>query len=100
MIGPSGIGPRPALLRPPAHTPTREHLIRLSLRELLPQLDGQQFGKVHRSSDGVQTETLHIGEQAYWRTGLRFNPGDGYGLRHLPGSGCLSRLAGPVWHRT
>ena len=30
-------------------TPEREHLIRLSLRELLPQLDGQQFWQVHRS---------------------------------------------------
>ena len=30
-------------------TATREHLIRLSLRELLPQLDPQQFWQVHRS---------------------------------------------------
>ncbi len=30
-------------------TAEREHLIRLSLRELLPQLDGQQFWQVHRS---------------------------------------------------
>ena len=30
-------------------TASREHLIRLSLRELLPQLDGQQFWQVHRS---------------------------------------------------
>ena len=29
-------------------TASREHLIRLSLRELLPQLDGQQFWQVHR----------------------------------------------------
>ena len=29
-------------------TATREHLIRLSLRELLPQLDPQQFWQVHR----------------------------------------------------
>ena len=29
-------------------TANREHLIRLSLRELLPQLDGQQFWQVHR----------------------------------------------------
>ena len=29
-------------------TADREHLIRLSLRELLPQLDGQQFWQVHR----------------------------------------------------
>ena len=29
-------------------TAEREHLIRLSLRELLPQLDGQQFWQVHR----------------------------------------------------
>ena len=30
-------------------TAEREHLIRLSLRELLPRLDGQQFWQVHRS---------------------------------------------------
>jgi DNA-binding LytR/AlgR family response regulator len=30
-------------------TADREHLIRLSLRELMPQLDGQQFWQVHRS---------------------------------------------------
>jgi DNA-binding LytR/AlgR family response regulator len=30
-------------------TAQREHLIRLSLRELMPQLDGQQFWQVHRS---------------------------------------------------
>ena len=30
-------------------TAEREHLIRLSLRELMPQLDGQQFWQVHRS---------------------------------------------------
>ena len=30
-------------------TAEREHLIRLSLRELLPQLDTQQFWQVHRS---------------------------------------------------
>ena len=30
-------------------TAEREHLIRLSLRELLPQLDAQQFWQVHRS---------------------------------------------------
>ena len=30
-------------------TADREHLIRLSLRELVPQLDGQQFWQVHRS---------------------------------------------------
>ena len=30
-------------------TAEREHLIRLSLRELLPQLDGQKFWQVHRS---------------------------------------------------
>jgi DNA-binding LytR/AlgR family response regulator len=30
-------------------TAEREHLIRLSLRELLPQLDGQRFWQVHRS---------------------------------------------------
>ena len=30
-------------------TAEREHLIRLSLRELVPQLDGQQFWQVHRS---------------------------------------------------
>ena len=30
-------------------TADREHLIRLSLRELLPQLDAQQFWQVHRS---------------------------------------------------
>jgi len=29
-------------------TAEREHLIRLSLRELLPQLDGEQFWQVHR----------------------------------------------------
>ena len=29
-------------------TAEREHLIRLSLRELVPQLDGQQFWQVHR----------------------------------------------------
>ena len=29
-------------------TAEREHLIRLSLRELLPQLDAQQFWQVHR----------------------------------------------------
>ena len=29
-------------------TADREHLIRLSLRDLLPQLDGQQFWQVHR----------------------------------------------------
>jgi DNA-binding LytR/AlgR family response regulator len=29
-------------------TPTREHLIRLSLKELLPQLDPQRFWQVHR----------------------------------------------------
>ena len=28
----------------------REHLIRLSLRELLPQLDPQQFWQVHRGT--------------------------------------------------
>ncbi len=31
-------------------TPQREHLIRLSLRELLPQLDPQQFWQVHRGT--------------------------------------------------
>ncbi len=30
-------------------TPEREHLIRLSIRELLPQLDAQVFWQVHRS---------------------------------------------------
>lgn len=30
-------------------TAQREHLIRLSLRELLPQLDPQEFWQVHRS---------------------------------------------------
>ena len=30
-------------------TAQREHLIRTSLRELLPQLDAQQFWQVHRS---------------------------------------------------
>lgn len=30
-------------------TATREHLIRLSLRELLPQLDPAEFWQVHRS---------------------------------------------------
>ncbi len=30
-------------------TAQREHLIRLSLRDLVPQLDGQQFWQVHRS---------------------------------------------------
>ena len=30
-------------------TADREHLIRLSLRDLMPQLDGQQFWQVHRS---------------------------------------------------
>ena len=30
-------------------TSEREHLIRLSLRELLPQLDPQRFWQVHRS---------------------------------------------------
>ena len=30
-------------------TADREHLIRLTLRELVPQLDGQQFWQVHRS---------------------------------------------------
>jgi DNA-binding LytR/AlgR family response regulator len=30
-------------------TAEREHLIRLSLRELLPQLDAQRFWQVHRS---------------------------------------------------
>ena len=30
-------------------TAEREHLIRLSLRELMPQLDGEQFWQVHRS---------------------------------------------------
>ena len=30
-------------------TAEREHLIRLSLRDLVPQLDGQQFWQVHRS---------------------------------------------------
>jgi DNA-binding LytR/AlgR family response regulator len=29
-------------------TAEREHLIRISLRELLPQLDTQQFWQVHR----------------------------------------------------
>jgi DNA-binding LytR/AlgR family response regulator len=31
-------------------TAEREHLIRLSLRELLPQLDGQRFWQVHRGT--------------------------------------------------
>jgi DNA-binding LytR/AlgR family response regulator len=31
-------------------TADREHLIRLSLRELLPQLDPQQFWQVHRGT--------------------------------------------------
>ena len=31
-------------------TAAREHLIRMSLRELLPQLDAQQFWQVHRST--------------------------------------------------
>jgi DNA-binding LytR/AlgR family response regulator len=30
-------------------TANKEHLIRLSLRELLPQLDGSEFWQVHRS---------------------------------------------------
>jgi len=30
-------------------TPSKEHLLRISLRELLPQLDGQAFWQVHRS---------------------------------------------------
>ena len=30
-------------------TATKEHLVRISLRELLPQLDGQSFWQVHRS---------------------------------------------------
>jgi DNA-binding LytR/AlgR family response regulator len=30
-------------------TANKEHLIRLSLRELLPQLDGNEFWQVHRS---------------------------------------------------
>ena len=29
-------------------TASRKHLIRLSLRELLPQLDGKQFWQAHR----------------------------------------------------
>lgn len=39
-------------------TAAQEHLIRISLRELLPQLDGQRFWQVHRSlvvrSDAIQ----------------------------------------------
>jgi DNA-binding LytR/AlgR family response regulator len=31
-------------------TAEREHLIRLSLRELLPQLDAQRFWQVHRGT--------------------------------------------------
>ncbi len=31
-------------------TPEREHLIRISLRELLPQLDMQRFWQIHRST--------------------------------------------------
>jgi len=31
-------------------TADREHLIRLSLRELLPQLDPQRFWQVHRGT--------------------------------------------------
>jgi DNA-binding LytR/AlgR family response regulator len=31
-------------------TAEREHLIRLSLRELLPQLDPQRFWQVHRGT--------------------------------------------------
>ena len=41
--------------RPPTSTcacspPTREHLIRTSLRELLPQLDAERFWQVHRGT--------------------------------------------------
>ncbi|MBB4843655.1 DNA-binding LytR/AlgR family response regulator [Paucibacter oligotrophus] len=39
-------------------TAAKEHLIRISLRELLPQLDGQRFWQIHRSlvvrSDAIQ----------------------------------------------
>ena len=31
-------------------TAEREHLIRMSLRELLPQLDGRRFWQVHRGT--------------------------------------------------
>ena len=31
-------------------TPEREHLIRISLRELLPQLDMQRFWQIHRGT--------------------------------------------------
>ena len=31
-------------------TPEREHLIRISLRELLPQLDLQRFWQIHRGT--------------------------------------------------
>jgi DNA-binding LytR/AlgR family response regulator len=39
-------------------TAEREHLIRLSLRELLPQLDPQQFWQVHRGTV-VQARCIH-----------------------------------------
>ena len=38
-------------------TPEREHLIRLSLRELLPQLDPQRFWQVHR---GTVVQARHV----------------------------------------
>ena len=42
-------------------TAEREHLIRLSLRELLPQLEAQRFWQVHRGTvvrcDAIATAT-------------------------------------------
>jgi DNA-binding LytR/AlgR family response regulator len=43
-------------------TPSREHLIRTSLRELLPQLDPQRFWQIHRSVV-VRTEAIATAER-------------------------------------
>ena len=43
-------------------TAEREHLIRLSLRELLPQLDTQQFWQVHRSLV-VRASAVHTAQR-------------------------------------
>ena len=64
-------------------TAEREHLIRTSLRELLPQLDPQVFWQVHRGTvvqarsitsarreeSGKVTLTLAAGPRSWWPAG-------------------------------
>jgi DNA-binding LytR/AlgR family response regulator len=65
-------------------TAEREHLIRTSLRELLPQLDTQRFWQVHR---GVVVQARHIVSARREETGKVT-----LALRHRPETVTASRL--------